>query len=198
MDNMLGIHSERNLPEYVPNRFRSNANPNNTFPARNSTKTSGKVVIYATCFINYNEPGIGHDLLQILEFNEILAVLVEKEVCCGMPQLELGNSEKIEALKNINISYLVQLAKDGCATLSAVPSCTLMYKQELPLLFPDDEDVLTVAAATFDPFEYLLLRQQNKLLRTDFKQSLGRVSYHIPCHLRVQNIGKKKREICCR
>lgn len=195
MDNMLGIHSERNLPEYAPDRFRSNANPNNTFPVRNGTKTPGKVAIYATCYINYNEPGIGHDLLRILELNEIPTVLVEKEVCCGMPQLELGNLEKIEALKNINIPYLVQLAKDGYAILSAVPSCTLMYKQELPLLFPGDENVLMVAAATFDPFEYLLLRHQDNLLRTDFKQSLGSVSYHIPCHLRVQNIGKRTRDL---
>ena len=70
-----------------------------------------------------------------------------------------------------------------------------MYKQELPLLFPDDEDVQAVAAAMFDPFEYLSLRNQDRLLKTDFKQSLGHVAYHIPCHQRVQNFGKKTRDI---
>jgi glycerol-3-phosphate dehydrogenase subunit C len=76
-----------------------------------------------------------------------------------------------------------------------VPSCTLMYKQELPLMFPDDADVKRVAAAMFDPFEYLSLRRKDGLLLTDFKQPLGRVSYHVPCHLRVQNMGLKTREI---
>ena len=70
-----------------------------------------------------------------------------------------------------------------------------MYKQELPLLFPDDEAVQAVASAMFDPFEYLMLRHQDQLLKTDFKTTLGKVAYHIPCHQRVQNIGKKTRDI---
>ncbi|MDZ4106509.1 MAG: DUF3501 family protein [Nitrosomonas sp.] len=195
MDSMLGIHADRKLPEYTANKFRSNAKSNDTFPVKDGTRTPGKVAIYATCYINYNEPGIGHDLLKILEHNEIPACLVEKEACCGMPKLELGDLEAVEKLKNENIPHLLKLAQAGYAILSAVPSCTLMYKQELPLLFPDDEAVQAVAAAMFDPFEYLALRNQDNLLKTDFKKPLGNVAYHIPCHQRVQNIGKKTRDI---
>ncbi|TXI18741.1 MAG: DUF3501 family protein [Nitrosomonas sp.] len=195
MDSMLGIHADRKLPDYSPNKFRANARPNATFAVVNGAKTLGKVAIYATCYINYNEPGIGHDLLAILEHNEIPACLVEKEACCGMPKLELGDLEAVEALKNKNIPPLLKLAQEGYAIISAVPSCTLMYKQELPLLFPHDEAVQTVAAAMFDPFEYLSLRNQDGLLKTDFKNPLGSVAYHIPCHQRVQNIGKKTRDI---
>ncbi|WP_370690492.1 DUF3501 family protein [Nitrosomonas sp.] len=195
MDSMLGIHADRKLPEYTANKFRENATPNDTFPVKNGARTPGKVAIYATCYINYNEPGIGHDLLKILEHNEIPACLVEKEACCGMPKLELGDLEAVEILKNENIPHLLKLAQAGYAILSAVPSCTLMYKQELPLLFPDDEAVQAVAAAMFDPFEYLALRNQDNLLKTDFKTPLGNVAYHIPCHQRVQNIGKKTRDI---
>jgi len=195
MDNMLGIHADRKLPEYAAKKFRSTAKTNDTFPVKNGVRTSGKVAIYATCYINYNEPGIGHDLLKILEHNEIPTCLVEKEACCGMPKLELGDLETVEKLKNENIPHLLKLAKEGYAIISAVPSCTLMYKQELPLMFPDDEAVQTVAAAMFDPFEYLALRNQDNLLKTDFKKSLGNVAYHIPCHQRVQNIGKKTRDI---
>ncbi|MBY0484320.1 DUF3501 family protein [Nitrosomonas sp.] len=195
MDSMLGIHADRKLPEYTAKKFRENATPNDTFPVKDGARTLGKVAIYATCYINYNEPGIGHDLLKILEHNEIPACLVEKEACCGMPKLELGDLEAVEKLKNENIPHLLKLTQAGYAILSAVPSCTLMYKQELPLLFPDDEDVQAVAAATFDPFEYLALRNQDNLLKTDFKKPLGNVAYHIPCHQRVQNIGKKTRDI---
>lgn len=195
MDSALGIHAERKLPEYTADKFRVNAKPNDTFPVKNGVRTPGKVAIYATCYINYNEPGIGHDLLKILEHNEIPARLVEKEACCGMPKLELGDLEAVEKLKNENIPHLLKLAQDGHAILSAVPSCTLMYKQELPLMFPHDADVQAVAAAMFDPFEYLALRNQDNLLKTDFKQPLGNVAYHIPCHQRVQNFGKKTRDI---
>ena len=62
-------------------------------------------------------------------------------------------------------------------------------------MFPDDEDVKAVAKAMFDPFEYLVLRHKDGLLKTDFRNPLGRVSYHVPCHLRVQNMGQKTREL---
>jgi Fe-S oxidoreductase len=133
--------------------------------------------------------------LKILAHNEIPARLVEKEACCGMPKLELGDLDTVEQLKNINIPYLAQLAREGYAILSAVPSCTLMFKQELPLMFPNDAEVHAVAEAMWDPFEYLIARHKDNMLKTDFKQPLGKVSYHIACHLRVQNIGQKTREM---
>jgi Fe-S oxidoreductase len=195
MDSVLGIHRERKLPEYASPTFRSKAAPDQSFAVRDGKATPGKVAIYATCYVNYNEPGIGHDLLKILQHNEIPSRLVEKEACCGMPKLELGDLEAVDKLRQTNIPQLVQLAREGYAILTAVPSCTLMYKQELPLMFPDDADVKAVAEAMFDPFEYLVLRNGDGLLKTDFKQSLGKVSYHVPCHLRVQNMGLKTREM---
>ena len=195
MSGTLSIHAERELPEYDSPRFRSHAMIDESFMVKNGVNAPGKVAIYSTCYVNYNEPNIGHDLLKILAHNEIPGRLVEKEACCGMPKLELGDLDAVEKLKNINIPYLAKLAREGYAILTSVPSCTLMYKQELPLLFPDDEDVLVVAEAMFDPFEYLILRNRDGLLKTDFKQPLGNVSYHIPCHLRVQNIGQKTKEI---
>jgi Fe-S oxidoreductase len=195
MDRVLGVHPQRVLPEYDSARFRSHAMPDNSFPARSGERTPGRVAIFSTCYVNYNEPGIGHDLLAILAHNEVPATLVGSEVCCGMPKLELGDLEAVARNKAINIPELARHAREGCAILTPVPSCTLMFKQELPLMFPDDEEVRLVADAMFDPFEYLVLRHKDGLLRTDFNQPLGKVSYHVPCHLRVQNMGLKTREL---
>jgi Fe-S oxidoreductase len=195
MQSALGIHKDRKLPEYDSKKFRKTAETSSNHPVRDGNRTPGKVAIYATCYINYNEPGIGHDLTRILEHNEIPYRLVEKEACCGMPKLELGDLQAVAKLKATNIPQLAALVREGYAILAAIPSCALMYKQELPLLFPDDGDVLAVAEAMFDPFEYLWLRNHDGLLKTDFKQPLGKVSYHIPCHLRVQNMGQKTREL---
>jgi len=194
MDRVLGIHQDRKLPEYTSNTFRKNSTFNERFPVRNGDRTPGKVAIYATCYINYNEPGIGRDLISILAHNEIPTRLVDKEACCGMPKLELGDMESVARLMEANIPHLAKLAKEGYAIVTAIPSCTLMYKQELPLMFPNDADVKFVAEAMYDPFEYLMLRHKDGLLKTDFKTRLGKVSYHVPCHLRVQNMGLKTRE----
>jgi glycerol-3-phosphate dehydrogenase subunit C len=162
---------------------------------RNGQRTPGKVAVFSTCYVNYNEPGIGLDLIRILEHNEIPYVLVENEACCGMPKLELGDIESVLKLKDVNAPALAKLARDGYAILTAVPSCTLMFKHEMPLLFPEDPDVEAVSDAMFDPFEYLVLRDRDGLLKKEFKTPLGRVSYHIPCHSRVQLVGQKTREV---
>jgi Fe-S oxidoreductase len=195
MQSVLGVHKDRELPPYAPRKFRSSAQAAGAFPVKDGKNTPGKVAIFATCYANYNEPELGHDLLAILRHNEIPYVLVEKEACCGMPKLELGDLDGVDALKKNNIPVLARYAREGYAILAPVPSCALMFKQELPLMYPEDAQTVAVRDAIFDPFEYFVLRRKDGLLRTDFKNALGKVSYHIPCHSRVQNMGQKTREI---
>jgi glycerol-3-phosphate dehydrogenase subunit C len=192
---VLGVHKDRELPPYAPRKFRSSFKQSAPFPAKNGPNTPGKVAIFSTCYVNYNEPGIGHDLLAILEHNEIPYVVVEKEACCGMPKFELGDLKGVDALKNKNVPVLASYAREGYAILAAVPSCTLMFKQELPLMYPEDADTIAVRDAMFDPFEYFVLRKRDGLLKSDFRHGLGKVSYHVPCHSRVQNMGQKTREL---
>lgn len=195
MEKVMGVDRNAWRPDLAAKKFRSVARSNPTAPVRDGSKTPGKIAIYSTCYINYNEPGIGHDLIAILDHNAIPYVIVDKEACCGMPKLEIGDLPSVERLKNLNVPPLVKLAREGYAIVTAVPSCTLMYKQELPLMFPDDPDVQIVRDAMWDPFEYLVARKRDGLLRADFKQSLGTVSYHVPCHARVQNVGRKTEEL---
>ena len=195
MENMLGVDKNAWLPELATKKFRSGAAESKPHAVKDGAKTPGKVAIYSTCYINYNEPGIGHDLLKVLDHNEVPYVLVSKEQCCGMPKLELGDLDSVNASKEANIPVLARYAKDGYAIVSAVPSCTLMFKQELPLMYPDDAEVQLVKQAMWDPFEYLMQRKREGLLKTEFPQPLGKISYQIPCHGRVQNIGKKTEEM---
>jgi glycerol-3-phosphate dehydrogenase subunit C len=196
MDSQLGVHPDAWMPSLANQRFRwGRAMSNPTFPAVKGQRTPGKVAIFSTCYVNYNEPGIGEDLIKLLDHNEIPYEIVEKESCCGMPKLELGDLDSVAKHKEANMPVLAKYAREGWAIVSAVPSCTLMFKQELPLMFPDCADTQAVKAAMFDPFEYFVARHKDGLLKTDFKAALGKVSYHIPCHGRVQNIGKKTEEM---
>lgn len=62
-------------------------------------------------------------------------------------------------------------------------------------MFPNDAEVQAVKGAMMDPFEYLVARDKDGLLKKDFQTKLGNVSYHLPCHSRVQNVGQKTREM---
>ena len=195
MEKVLGVDKDAWLPELATTKFRSEAKDQTAAPVVNGERTPGKVAIYATCYVNYNEPGIGHDLLKILSHNDIPYVIVEKEQCCGMPKLELGDLDAVAKSKDANIPVLAKYAQEGYAILSAVPSCTLMFKQELPLMFPDDADTQAVKVAMWDPFEYFMARKRDGLLKLEFPKPLGNISYQIPCHGRVQNIGRKTEEM---
>ncbi len=193
-EKVLGVHKDAWLPEFTSKVFERHAEKAKGWPVKDGGRSKGKVAIYSTCYVNWNEPGIGHDLIKVLQHNEIPYVVVEKQACCGMPKLELGDLDSVAALAQENLPKLAQLAREGYSIMTPIPSCTLMFKQELPLMFPNDADAQAVKAAMVDPFEYFQLRHKDGLLKTDFKQGLGNVSYHIACHLRVQNVGQKTRE----
>ena len=197
MESQLGVDKDAWIPSLATKKFRSQAKagPKTNAPAKNGERTPGKVAIFSTCYVNYNEPGIGMDLLAVLAHNDIPYEIVNKEKCCGMPKLELGDLDGVAELASFNLPILAKYAREGYAILTAIPSCTLMFKQEIPLLLPDNADAKAVQDAMWDPFEYLVARQKDGLLKTDFKTELGAVSYHIPCHSRVQNVGKKTEEM---
>jgi glycerol-3-phosphate dehydrogenase subunit C len=162
---------------------------------RATERTTGKVALFTTCYGNRNEPQLTQDLAAVLEHNGIHVTLITQERCCGMPKLENGDLETVARLKEFNIPQLEQAVDAGYDIVAPIPSCVLMFKQELPLMYPEDRDVQVVESRIFDPFEYLMLRHRAGLLRTDFKSSLGKISYHVACHLRVQNIGLKTRDL---
>ncbi len=198
LDEFLEVHPDAHVPKYHSRTLRRRLSDRRNSAAQGGEPaggTTGKVALFATCYGNYNEPHIGEDLDAILWHNGIPVTIAEKEQCCGMPKLELGDLEAVNKAKEVNIPVLAALVDEGWDIMAVVPSCVLMFKQELPLMFPDDPDVQKVKAHIFDPFEYLMLRHKEGKLNTDFRHPLGKVAYHAACHQRVQNVGQKTREI---
>ena len=197
LEKTLGVDRDAPVPKYhsktarkrLKSRIGRDAEPSPT------GETRGRVVVFTTCYGNRNQPGLVEDLVAVLEHNGIGVALAGKERCCGMPKLELGDLESTSKLKETNIAELDRWVQQGWDLTAVIPSCVLMFKQELPLLYPEDERVRRVADAFFDPFEYLMSRQREGKLKTDFASALGAVSYQVPCHLRVQNIGLKTRDV---
>jgi glycerol-3-phosphate dehydrogenase subunit C len=203
LEKTLGVARDAPLPQFHSRTARSQlAALNGPLPpaaagpapaAREELR--GRVALFCTCYANRNEPDLATDLVAVFNHNDIAVRLVPQERCCGMPRLELGDLKTVAAYKEENIPQLLAVIAAGYDIVAPIPSCVLMFKQELPLMFPDDPDVKAVAARIYDPFEYLMLRHRSGALKTTFKNSLGTVSYHVPCHLRVQNIGLKTRDV---
>lgn len=197
LEKSLGIDPEAILPVYhsdtAHRRLDSYQSPVEAPEPAGATR--GRVALFATCYGNYNEPQLVEDLVKVFEHNGIEVSLVPQEQCCGMPKMELGDLDAVDKAKQANVSMLARLVTDGWDIAAPVPSCVLMFKQEIPLMYPGDPQVERVRAHVFDPFEYLMLRHREGKLNLDFKTSLGKVAYHAACHLRVQNIGLKTREL---
>jgi len=198
LEKTLGVHRDAPLPVYHSNTARNRLKKHRSETgdrAEATAATRGKVVLFATCYGNRNMPSLAEDLAAVYEHNGIAVALAEREACCGMPKLEIGDLDAVARARDANVPVLKSWVERGWDIVTPVPSCTLMFKQELPLMFPDDADVAKVRDAIFDPFEYLMLRHRDGRLRTDFSRSLGKVSYQVPCHLRVQNLGLKTRDL---
>ncbi|HEX8755216.1 MAG TPA: heterodisulfide reductase-related iron-sulfur binding cluster [Steroidobacteraceae bacterium] len=202
LEKTLGVDPGAPIPEYHSRTARKRLRRLGVVPTAGSAgpdlargEITGKVALFTTCYGNRNQPQLNEDLVAVFEHNGIPVTLLAQERCCGMPRLELGDLEAVARLKEHNIPQLIRAIDAGLDIVAPIPSCVLMFKQELPLMFPDEADVKRVARRIFDPFEYLMHRHRAGLLRTDFKRTLGKVSYHVPCHLRVQNIGLKTRDL---
>ena len=164
-------------------------------PPPDTGPTRGKVVLFGSCYGRWSRPQLGEDLAAVMEHNGIPTRLLETEFCCGMPKMDLGDLDAVARLKALNMPPLRSAVDEGWDILSTVPSCVLMFRQELPLLFPEDEDVQEVARHIFDPFEYLHYRRRAGLLKTDFRHPIGKLAYQAACHQRVQNFGSRTRDI---
>lgn len=196
MEQALGVHRDAHVPEYHhPTALGRLKQDDRGDGAVAAGPTTGKVAVFVTCYGNHNHPKMVEDLVAVLRHNDVPVKLIRQDRCCGMPKLELGDLDSVAAYKERNMAVLREAVADGWDIVAPIPSCVLMFKQELPLMFPDDADVLAVKRAIFDPFEYLMHRRAAGVLKTDFRNPLGKVAWQAACHQRVQNIGPKTKQV---
>ncbi len=153
-----------------------------------------KAVLYATCFVNYNEPGIGAAARAVLAKNGVETEILHPG-CCGMPKFEQGDLARVaEAARRVSRELLPWVAR-GYAVIALVPSCALMLKFEWPLLAPGDEEIRRLAEATFDLSEYIVDIARTEGLAPGLAPLPGGVTVHLACHARAQNMGPKAAEM---
>jgi glycerol-3-phosphate dehydrogenase subunit C len=207
---VVGIHKDRNLPSFHRETFskwfgkRRKATASTTSstperagearePASSEPPASPKIALFATCTVEYNNPDIGRAAVAVLEKNGV-DVSLPVQRCCGMPYLDGGAIEECRALVRDNVRTLAEAVREGREIVSPGPTCSYMLKQEYPWL-DGSEDAKLVASHTRDLFEYLAGLHARDALDTRFTQPVGDVTYHVPCHLRAQNIGTRSADV---
>ena len=194
MEKAVGIDRRAALPAYHGRSFVVRAKK--TAPPLDSTAPAAgrKALLYATCFVNYNNPSIGEAAQAVLARNG-----VDTEVAyprrCGMPQLEQGDLAAVATAACGVAAALSPWIDKGYDIIALVPSCALMLKFEWPLILPDDIAVRRLASATFDVSEYLVDIARNEGLAPGMTPLEGEVTVHLACHARAQNMGQKAAEM---
>jgi Fe-S oxidoreductase len=192
MEKAVGIHRKFPLPPFVATPF------GRWFRGRYGRAASpdgakGSVALFSTCSVNYNRPGTGRAAVQVLLRNG-LRVVYPDQVCCGMPALDGGDLASFERQARLNLGPLAEAVDEGCDIVTPGPTCSYVLKKEYTALVGGDQ-AEKVAARTYDLCEYLAGLSREGALDRSFTHPQGRIAYHLPCHLKSQNIGYKSRDL---
>ena len=193
LDKVLGIHQKKKLPRFAKKTFTQWAKKQGFI---RSVK-DGEVVIFPTCYVENNEPAIGHDTVSVLEKNGVDVSCESGLECCGMPAWESGDLTTLRAKAKNNLARLLPHVSEGKKVVVINPTCSMMLRQEYPELVEnaDREDAKALADAVTDPSEFLWSIRSEERFNTDFKSTPETVNYHSPCHLRAQAVGFKGRDL---
>jgi glycerol-3-phosphate dehydrogenase subunit C len=153
----------------------------------------GRVILFTTCFVEYSEAETALAAVQVLEHNGI-AVEGGYDACCGAPFLHGGDLPNARKNAQKVVAQLAPRVREGLQIVVPGPTCSYQLKHEYPELL-DSEDARLVAENTLDLGEYVFKRAAAKELSREFAKSVGRVAYHLPCHLKAQNIGFRSKQI---
>ncbi|HXK09645.1 MAG TPA: heterodisulfide reductase-related iron-sulfur binding cluster [Vicinamibacteria bacterium] len=191
----LGIHRDKLLPDFAPSTFERWAERS----GRTRPRPDGdEAVLFPTCYVQNNEPGIGRDTLEVLDRNQVRTACVKGLQCCGMPAWETGDLEAVRRHAANNLRVLKPFLDAGAKVVAINPTCAMMMRREYPELLPEAlrPEARRLAALVRDPSELLWEIREEPRFNTDFKTTPGGpVAYHAPCHLRAQRIGFKARDL---
>lgn len=194
LEKVAGIDRNAALPKYHGRTFVMRSKRALPQIDRAAPAYGRKALLYATCFVNYNNPSIGEATRAVLALNG-----VETEVlyprCCGMPQLEQGDLARVAASAGRVAAALGPWIDKGYDIIALVPSCALMLKFEWPLIVPNDAAVEKLSKSTFDVSEYIVDIARNEGLAPGLSALDGGVTVHLACHARAQNMGQKAAEM---
>jgi Fe-S oxidoreductase len=190
MEKTTGIDRRWIMPTYDKQPFSKVLAKRESLP---SDQEKGRVILFSTCFVEYSEATTAAAAVQVLEHNGI-NVEAGYDACCGAPFLHGGDLPNARRNAEKVVCGLAPRVRQGLQVIVPGPTCSYQLKHEFPAML-DTDDARLVAENTLDLGEYVFKIAAAKQLDREFKKKMGRVAYHLPCHLKAQNIGFRSKQI---
>ncbi len=197
-EKVTGISAEFPLPPMAKETFGAwlqKCRKTGTGPTTKEGAEVREVVLFPTCYGEFNTPEVARAAVVVLEHNGFRVFVpgqedgdIERLSCCGMPNLDGGDIAAYTQKVVANVALLLPHVKAGRKVVVPGPTCGYTMKREWAEYVPT-ADVKAVASATMDLMEFLVTVAREKKLDREFKNSLGKVAYHAACHLRAQKVG---------
>lgn len=180
MDSVLKIDSHRTFPKYSSKTFeswfRKNAQASqDQFPRH--------ISFFHGCYINYNYPQLGMDMVKVFNALGCGVHLLDKEKCCGVALVSNGLISQARKQAQFNIDNIRHSVIDNKRpVVGASSTCIFTMRDEYPhLLGIDNADVRSsIDLATRFIFRLIDNGEVKIKFRDDYH---SRIAYHTPCHM---------------
>lgn len=184
MDATMKIDSHRQFPAYASQRFET------WFRKEAEAKQDAftrHVAYFHGCYVNYNYPKLGKDLVALMNAFGFGVRLLDKEKCCGVAKIAnrcineatRDGKHNLEAIRKAVIG-------ERMPVIATSSTCTFTMRDEYPhLLHLENADVRdSIMLATRFIYDLIESGKVKPVFRKDWHK---RVAYHIPCHM--QKLG---------
>ena len=177
LDVALKIDHRRTLPKYASGTFRRWYRS----VAQQQKNFSRQVAFFHGCYVNYNNPQLGKDMLKVLNAMGIGVQLLNKEKCCGVPLIANGYFAKAKKQAQSNLQAIEQRVNDdGLTVIATSTTCTFTLRDEYPHLLDVDNQHLR---SHIDLATRWIWRQLAEGRELPLRELPLKVVYHTPCHM---------------
>ena len=181
---IFGVDSRRTFPEYSAQKFTSWAKSKEA-PSQEGFKRY--VSYFHGCYVNYNYPALGKDLVTLLNACHYGVRLLEDEKCCGVALISNGMGARARKQASTNLKAFRKALSEGSgAILTTSSTCTFTMRDEYDHLL--GLDTSEVRPSLMLATKFLFDRIERGEVRLAFKSGWrARYAYHTACHM--QKLG---------
>ena len=179
LDGVMKIDHRRTFPKYAFGTFESWYKK----VAEKQAAYPSQVSYFHGCYVNYNNPQLGKDLIKVMNAFSIGVQLLEKEKCCGVALISNGLIKQAQKQARTNINSIRKSVLEKKIPVIATSStCTFTIRDEYPHLLDIDNADVREEVELATRYIYRLLSQKKTKLNFKTGQKI-KVAYHTPCHM---------------